>query len=108
VGVWTHDDERSVEEWVMTEPTGHDVRREHRAVMQAVITELAERSAGLPVPEVVDDLERSLAARGLPRQPHNWVMAVAQEAANGHIYVESEEALRDAAELRHHPENPAG
>ena len=47
----------------MTEPTGHDVRREHRAVMQAVITELAERSAGLPVPEVVDDLERSLAAR---------------------------------------------
>ena len=80
----------------------HDARRPHLAVMQAVITELALRSAGRPVPEVVKDLERSLAAQGLPRQPHNWVMAVAQEAANGHIYVESEEALRDAAELLRH------
>jgi hypothetical protein len=78
-----------------------DARRPHLAVIQAVITELAERSAGRPVPEVVDDLERSLADRGLPRQPHNWVLAVAQEAANGHMYVESEEAVRDAAELLH-------
>ena len=79
----------------------HDARRPHLAVMQAVIAELAERSAGRPVPEVVEDFERSLAARGIPRQPHNWVLAVAQEAANGHVYVESEEAVRDAAELLH-------
>jgi hypothetical protein len=79
----------------------HDARRPHLAVMQAVIAELAERSAGRPVPEVVEDFERSLAARGLPRQPHNWVLAVAQEAANGHVYIESEEAVRDAAELLH-------
>jgi len=72
----------------------HDARRPHLAVMQAVIAELAERSAGRPVPEVVEDFERSLAARGLPRQPHNWVLAVAQEAANGHVYIESEEAVR--------------
>lgn len=79
----------------------HDARRPHLAVMQAVIAELAERSAGRPVPEVVEDFERSLAARGIPRQPHNWVLAVAQEAANGHVYIESEEAVRDAAELLH-------
>jgi hypothetical protein len=80
---------------------GHDERERHRAIMQAVIAELAERSAGRPVPEVMQDLERSLAARGLRRQPHNWVMAVAQEAANGHVYIESEEAVRDAARLLH-------
>jgi hypothetical protein len=67
--------------------------------MQAVINELAGRSKGRPVPEVVADLERSLAARGLPQQPHSWVMAVAQEAAVGHTYVESAEAVRDAEAL---------
>ena len=82
----------------MTEP-GHDTRREHLAVMQAVITELAARSEGRPVPEVVDDLERALAERGLPRQPHTWVLAVAQDAACGHVYVESAEAVRDAQAL---------
>jgi hypothetical protein len=50
---------------------GHDEREHHRAIMQAVINELAVRSKGRPVPEVVADLERSLAARGLPQQPHN-------------------------------------
>jgi hypothetical protein len=78
---------------------GHDERGHHRAIMQAVINELAVRSKGRPVPEVVADLERSLAARGLPQQPHNWVMAVAQEAASGHTYVESAEAVRDAEAL---------
>ncbi|MDF2093215.1 hypothetical protein P0Y31_12755 [Knoellia sp. 3-2P3] len=82
---------------------GHDEREHHRAIMQAVINELAGRSKGRPVPEVVADLERSLAARGLPQQPHNWVMAVAQEAAAGHTYIESAEAVRDAeALLRRH------
>lgn len=80
---------------------GHDERERHRAIMQVVITELAERSDGRPVPEVVADLERSLAARGLPRQPHSWVLAVAQDAANGHVYVESAEAVRDAEALLH-------
>ena len=80
---------------------GHDERERHRAVMQVVIEEVAERSNGRPVPEVVADLERSLAARGLPPQPHNWVMAVAQDAASGHVYIESAEALRDAEVLRH-------
>lgn len=80
---------------------GHDERERHRAIMQAVITELAERSKGRPVPEVVADLERSLAARGLPQQPHSWVMAVAQDAASGHTYVESTEAVRDAEALLH-------
>jgi hypothetical protein len=78
---------------------GHDEREHHRAIMQAVINELAGRSKGRPVPEVVADLERSLAARGLPQQPHNWVMAVAQEAAAGHTYIESAEAVRDAEAL---------
>jgi len=81
--------------------TGHDEREHHRALMQAVIIELAERSGGRPVPEVVADLERSLAAQGLPQQPHSWVMAVAQDAANGHAYVESYEAVRDAEEMVH-------
>ena len=80
---------------------GHDEREHHRALMQAVIIELAERSGGRPVPEVVADLERSLAAQGLPQQPHSWVMAVAQDAANGHAYVESYEAVRDAEEMVH-------
>jgi hypothetical protein len=80
---------------------GHDERERHRAIMQAVITELAERSKGRPVPEVVADLERSLAARGLPQQPHSWVMAVAQDAADGRMYVESTEAVRDAEVLLH-------
>ena len=78
---------------------GHDEREHHRAIMQAVINELVARSAGRPVPEVVSDLERSLADRGLPRQPHNWVMAVAQEAAAGRTYIESEEAVREAQTL---------
>jgi hypothetical protein len=86
---------------------GYETRQHHRAVMQAVITELAARSSGRPVPEVVEDLERSLAAQGLPRQPHNWVMAVAQEAAAGHTYVESEEAVREAAEILHPHDRPA-
>ena len=80
---------------------GHDERERHRVLMQAVIIELAERSGGRPVPEVVADLERSLAAQGLPQQPHSWVMAVAQDAANGHAYVESYEAVRDAEEMVH-------
>jgi hypothetical protein len=80
---------------------GHDERERHRTLMQAVIIELAERSGGRPVPEVVADLERSLAAHGLPQQPHGWVMAVAQDAANGHAYVESYEAVRDAEEMVH-------
>lgn len=80
---------------------GHDERERHRAIMQVVIEEVAERSNGRAVPEVVADLERSLAARGLPPQPHSWVMAVAQDAASGHTYVESAEALRDADVLRH-------
>ena len=80
---------------------GHDEREHHRAIMQAVINELAGRSKGRPVPEVVADLERSLAARGLAQQPHNWVMAVAQEAAAGHTYIESAEAVRDAEALLH-------
>ena len=80
---------------------GHDERERHRTAMQAVIIELAERSGGRPVPEVVADLERSLAAQGLPQQPHSWVMAVAQDAANGHAYVESYEAVRDAEEMVH-------
>jgi hypothetical protein len=78
---------------------GHDEREQHRAIMQAVINELAGRSKGRPVPEVVADLERSLAARGLPQQPHSWVMAVAQDAAAGHTYIESAEAVRDAEAL---------
>jgi hypothetical protein len=95
------------EDGVMTEEpfepfeSGHDERERHRAIMQAVITELVERSKGRPVPDVVADLERSLAARGLPQQPHNWVMAVAQDAADGRTYVESAEAVRDAEALRH-------
>ncbi len=80
---------------------GHDERERHRTLMQAVIIELAERSGGRPVPEVVADLERSLAAQGLPQQPHSWVMAVAQDAANGHAYVESYESVRDAEEMVH-------
>ncbi|HEY7719967.1 MAG TPA: hypothetical protein VH915_14485 [Pedococcus sp.] len=87
---------------------GYETREQHRAVMQAVITELAERSAGRPVPEVVKDLERSLAEAGLPRQPHNWVMAVAQEAAAGHTYVESAEALRDSQQYLHRHDHPEG
>ena len=79
----------------------HDERERHRAIMQAVITELVPRSTGRPVPEVMADLERSLAARGLPQQPHNWVMAVAQEAAVGRTYIESEEAVREAQALLH-------
>lgn len=80
---------------------GHDERERHRAIMQVVIEEVAGRSNGRAVPEVVADLERSLAARGLPLQPHSWVMAVAQDAASGHTYVESAEAVRDADVLRH-------
>jgi hypothetical protein len=109
VGRWWGRTTNDREEWAMTQEPfqhepyepGHSERERHRAIMQAVITELAGRSEGRPVPEVAADLERSLAARGLPQQPHTWVMAVAQAAAVGNTYIESAEAVRDAEALLH-------
>lgn len=77
-------------------PDPEQRRRERAALRQLVVAEVTERRSGRGTDELVRDLEETLAQRGLPAEPRTWLRAVASDAAVGHLYVISEEAVRDA------------
>lgn len=64
-------------------------RRRRDTALQAVVDDLVRRSAGRPVDAVRADLERTLAAEGLPQMPSGWLDAVASAATIGDPYVVS-------------------
>jgi len=64
-------------------------RRERDTALQAVVDDLVRRSEGRPVDQVRTDLERTLAAEGLPVMPSGWLDAVASAATIGDPYVVS-------------------
>ena len=71
-------------------------RRTRAAVRQRVVADLAERGRGRTTADLIRELQAELARRGLPPEPRPWLRAVASDAAMGHLYVISEEAVRDA------------
>jgi hypothetical protein len=70
-------------------------REEREVELQHVLDALAAECAGRPLPDVVAELERRLAAHGFPPQPARWVDAAASAAARGERYVVSVVADRD-------------
>lgn len=82
-----------------------DLRRKQDAQRQRAILDILPGSKGLPVEQVKRDLEQALAAREVALQPEPWMSAVASDAALGHIYVVSEQAMADTREVvpRHDP-----
>ena len=76
-----------------------DLERERRlraALRQSVVAEVAGRGRGRATSDLVRDLQSELARRGLPPEPRPWLRAVASDAAMGHLYVISEQAVLDA------------
>ena len=71
----------------MPEPEA-ERHRQVQALIQDAIAEVVARSAGRAREEVVADLTRALQARGIGPQPPRWLEAVADEALQGHQYVE--------------------
>jgi hypothetical protein len=80
----------------LTAPDPERERRQRAAVRQRVIAEVTERANGRGPAELVQDLQESLARRGMAAEPRTWLRSVAADAAVGHLYVISEEAVRDA------------
>jgi hypothetical protein len=63
----------------------------HRQVqthIQDAISEISEGAAGRDRDEIIADLTRALQARGIGPQPQRWLEAVAEEAQQGHTYIE--------------------
>ena len=80
----------------LTAPDPERERRQRAAIRQRVIADVTERANGRGPAELVRDLQESLARRGMAAEPQTWLRSVAADAAVGHLYVLSEEAVRDA------------
>ena len=80
----------------LTAPDPERERRERAAIRQRVIADITERANGRGVTELVRELQETLARRGMAAEPRTWLRSVAADAAVGHLYVISEEAVRDA------------
>ena len=76
-------------------PAGDAERRDVNAEIQRVIVDLAENGKGRPIGELVPELERALAERGITGQPPGWLESIAREASRGHVYVADIQALED-------------
>jgi len=80
----------------LTAPDPERERRQRAAIRQQVIADLTERADGRGTSELMRDLQQALARRGMAAEPRTWLHSVAADAAAGHLYVLSEEAVRDA------------
>lgn len=83
---------------VQVEPdelTRLDQRRQHDALLQAVVAEVFEESGGASVSVIADRLRDAMAARGLTPTDY-WLDAVARDAAAGALYVVSSTSREDA------------
>jgi len=83
---------------VQVEPdelTRLDQRRQHDALLQAVVAEVFEDSGGESVSIITDRLRDAMAARGLTPTDY-WLDAVARDAAAGALYVVSSTSREDA------------
>jgi hypothetical protein len=76
------------------EATGVRGRRDHDALLQAIIDRLAVEGAGHDHAELQQRLEAEIAAAGLTPMPRPWVDAVVSGAVNGDAYVVSAPAAR--------------
>jgi len=65
------------------------VHRDHQVLLQEAIVEVTQGAQGQSLSDVMEQLDAALAARGLPSQPDRWREAVAREAVNGNVYIES-------------------
>jgi hypothetical protein len=80
----------------LTAPDPERERRQRAAIRQRVIADVTERANGRGPAELVRELQETLAGRGMAAEPQTWLRSVAADAAVGHLYVISEEAVRDA------------
>ena len=80
----------------LTAPDPERERRQRAAIRQRVIADITERANGRGPAELVRELQEALARRGMAAEPRTWLRSVAADAAVGHLYVISEEAVRDA------------
>ena len=80
----------------LTAPDPERERRQRAAIRQRVIADVTERANGRGSAELVRELQETLARRGMAAEPVTWLRSVAADAAVGHLYVISEEAVRDA------------
>ena len=80
----------------LTAPNPERERRQRAAIRQRVIADITERADGRGTAELMRDLQQALAQRGMAAEPRTWLRSVAADAAAGHLYVLSEEAVRDA------------
>jgi hypothetical protein len=70
----------------------------HRQVqvsIQEAISEVSQGAAGRERDEIIADLNRALQARGIGPQPPRWLEAVADEALQGHTYIEDPDLGRE-------------
>ena len=81
---------------VRAAPNPERERRTRAALRQRAVADVAERGRGRATGDLIRELQSELARRGLPPEPRPWLRAVASDAAMGHLYVISEEAVRDA------------
>jgi hypothetical protein len=80
----------------LTAPDPERERRRRAAIRQQVIADVTERADGRGTARLMEDLQQALAQRGMAAEPRTWLHSVAADAAAGHLYVISEEAIRDA------------
>lgn len=92
-GIDTERDERP-DGTAPLEPTGVHGRREHDALLQAIIDRLAVDGVGHDHAELERRLDDEVAAAGLTPMPRPWVDAVVSGAVNGDAYVVSRPAAR--------------
>ena len=76
------------------EATGVRGRRDHDALLQAIIDRLAVEGAGHDHAELQQRLDAEIADAGLTPMPRPWVDAVVSGAVNGDAYVVSAPAAR--------------
>ena len=70
-------------------------RRQRAAIRQRVIADITERANGRGPAELVRELQEPWPGAVWPPS-RTWLRSVAADAAVGHLYVISEEAVRDA------------